>query len=274
MCYDDWSLKILEWHPPSPNDYESDMKFNEFMKISVDTNGQVKKELIFVLDFHNEELGHIIDNDIEIALPRNNKNDIMSINLHLQNPAGYEMSHHLYIEMVSKFVDFCGANDHHSYMCEEKFATRIGCRNAFEFQRLAPEIVKNGFTVRPIQSGVFKGTYSSHGIEMIKVSYVESDGVSKLEGLKLTGDPNVPFNKVSFYADLTKPIVLTEEFQRESRCDDLISGIDESSLNLEEPMPSQPFIKPRDAFVDDSRFNQRMCRYRFKGNFPLFDLIE
>ena len=180
------------------------------------------------------------------------------------------MSEDHYIEMVSKFVDFCGANGHHNYMSEEKFATRIDCRNAFEFQRLAPEIVKNGPMVKPIQSGVFKGTYSSHGIEMIKVSYVESDGVSKLEGLKLTGDPNVPFNKVSFYADLTKSIVLTEEFQRESRCDDLISGIDELSIDLEEPMPSQPFIVPRDAFVDDSRFNRRMCGYRFKGNLVLF----
>ena len=132
--------------------------------------------------------------------------------------------------------------------------------------------MKNGPMVKPIQSGVFKGTYSSHGIELIRVSYVESEGVFKLEGLKLTGDPNVPFNRVSFYADLNKAIVLTEEFQRESRCDDLISGIEESSLNLEESMPSQPFILPRDTFVDDSRFNRRMCKYRFKGNLVLFSI--
>ena len=56
----------------------------------------------------------------------------------------------------------------------------------------------------PIQPGLFKATYGSHGIEIIKLYYIEPS--KEIIGLKITGDPNVPFGEVSFKGYLNKPI--------------------------------------------------------------------
>ena len=57
----------------------------------------------------------------------------------------------------------------------------------------------------------FLGTYSTHGIEIIKIDYSTND---QIEAIKLTGDPNVPAGKITFKADLSKDIVLPIEEQR------------------------------------------------------------
>ncbi|KAM7445382.1 F-box only protein 31 [Porites harrisoni] len=50
--------------------------------------------------------------------------------------------------------------------------------------------------------GVFKGTYSSHGVELVMISFTDQ----KMIGTKITGDPNVPGGEVTFDVDLTKPL--------------------------------------------------------------------
>ena len=53
----------------------------------------------------------------------------------------------------------------------------------------------------PIRPGIFKGYYEPHGIELIAVHYPDE---STLKAVKLSGDHNVPMNKVTFTADLKK----------------------------------------------------------------------
>ena len=79
-------------------------------------------------------------------------------------------------------------------------------------------IGKDIATPRPISPGIFKGTYGGHGIEIIAIDYPTED---TLKAVKLTGDPNVPMNKVTFTADLTKGIALTKDEQKQLSCDDL-----------------------------------------------------
>ena len=61
-------------------------------------------------------------------------------------------------------------------------------------------------TLAEIPAGVFQGDYGGHGIEFIHLR----DG----QGVKVTGDPNVPFNQVTFRTTSPARLNLTEKTQR------------------------------------------------------------
>jgi len=56
-------------------------------------------------------------------------------------------------------------------------------------------------SVFPITPGLFAGDYSVHGVEIIQLE-MPGDGIIK--GVKVTGDPNVPFDKITFKVDNPK----------------------------------------------------------------------
>ena len=119
---------------------------------------------------------------------------------------------------------------------------------------------------KPIPPGIFKGNYGAlpwgHGIEIIAINYPSSD---TLEAVKLTGDPNVPMNKVTFKADLQKRIFLSKEEQRRLYCSALANSDD---LDLQSPdnQGSQPFLLPPDARLDAPiELEHNQCSDRFFG---------
>ncbi|XP_072241667.1 F-box only protein 31 isoform X2 [Leuresthes tenuis] len=57
-----------------------------------------------------------------------------------------------------------------------------------------------------LQPGLFKGTYGSHGLEIVMFSF---HGTSA-RATKLTGDPNVPAGQLTLDVDLSRPVVLPE----------------------------------------------------------------
>ncbi|XP_076847816.1 F-box only protein 31 isoform X2 [Brachyhypopomus gauderio] len=62
-----------------------------------------------------------------------------------------------------------------------------------------------------LQPGLFKGTYGSHGLEIIMLSF----HASRAKATKLTGDPNVPAGQLTLDIDLSRPVRLPDlEHQR------------------------------------------------------------
>ncbi|XP_020786757.2 LOW QUALITY PROTEIN: F-box only protein 31 [Boleophthalmus pectinirostris] len=57
-----------------------------------------------------------------------------------------------------------------------------------------------------LQPGLFKGTYGSHGLEIVMLSF---HGTSA-RATKLTGDPNVPAGQLTLDVDLGRPVVLPD----------------------------------------------------------------
>ena len=149
------------------------------------------------------------------------------------------------------------------------FHARLDERNEVVLDRLDPCIEKRllnpDMTNLPIPEGVFKGDYSSHGIEIIAITYPEND---ILLGTKITGDPNVPMNKVTFKADLKKALVLNKSDQQEMGASDLQKyALDEENhheinFSAKNFVPvSQPFYLHN--FFEKKYFEPNQCRFRF-----------
>ncbi|KAK7114875.1 F-box only protein 31-A-like [Littorina saxatilis] len=118
--------------------------------------------------------------------------------------------------------------------------------------------------ISPIRLGLYKGTYGSHGIEIIKVSLSENG--YELLGDKILGDPNVPAGKISLYVDLRKPITLNDE--REMHEFDFVNSLDPDTLPSPycfPPNASQPFSLSDNIFMRDTQNLPRTCKARYGG---------
>ncbi|CAL8236974.1 unnamed protein product [Boreogadus saida] len=86
-----------------------------------------------------------------------------------------------------------------------------------------------------LRPGLFKGTYGSHGLEIVMLSF---HGASA-RATKLTGDPNVPAGQLTLEVDLSRPVVLPDlERQRSiEELSRLVLGV-HAEVQREGPAPA------------------------------------
>ena len=267
VVYEDWSLKLIEWCPPPGMDNPHlPLRPRPFVQLYVNEHQErcidlLDKDLLF-RDVPEEAL-----NDVIITSSNPNAMNVFLPKVKTFNP---NSNMDLFDEMLMDYVDFeTGERNFNAFAIHlmKKFNSKLNCRNVHGYLRLDPEKYLSKCPKFPIPSGIFKGTYSAHGIEFISIRYPSRN---VLEGFKLTGDPNVPMGKVTFKADLTKAIRLTRDVQKDYSCEALIP--DESTATYEsidfeaadhQPQP-QPFCLPSDAYDRASEeVGYQQCQYRF-----------
>uniref|UniRef100_A0A8W8MPT3 Uncharacterized protein n=1 Tax=Magallana gigas TaxID=29159 RepID=A0A8W8MPT3_MAGGI len=113
----------------------------------------------------------------------------------------------------------------------------------------------------PIQPGLFKGTYSAHGIEILSLDY--NDDLTEVTVTKITGDPNVPASEISLFGDLTSPLVLTAEQQE--NLDSLTAIPEHHAMEQSGSTVRQPFRIPEHFSDRDNRYIPEFCTFRCRA---------
>ncbi|XP_037499861.1 F-box only protein 31 isoform X1 [Rhipicephalus sanguineus] len=219
-----------------------------------------------------------------VSLDRENEDDVVCV-------GGYKGPHKAVILEISKdeFVFKCCDSNHHrhpngkhqelrDWIHEEtsvpldmhqfphsqelllmKFLILRQLDYAFQYKRVTLQAPLTGV---PIQPGIFKGTYGTHGLELIQLEYV--DNCTKLRASKLSGDPNVPSGQVTFEVVLQYSMVLTAQQQASISALDAIEVRASDTPYNNVPTTPQPFRVPLGCH---ERFLEipRTCIARYHG---------
>ena len=69
----------------------------------------------------------------------------------------------------------------------------------------------------PLPPGLFQASYGPHGIELIRLQVPSDNSITGTRGVKVTGDPNVPFEKTTFEIIAPGCLDMSKEDQEDSR---------------------------------------------------------
>ena len=198
VCYDEKDSRIV-FKQIVPSD-SAGLQRLKFLTISLDDENQVVVENMNGLTFGG--LAQVL---------KGNSGDEMSLRIEVDNiDTGGFLSH---MELLRSF------NGRQANVCFRSFkSSKSNQTGPFCFQPLmTPRWVEKyhgdfrseSSILERLKPGVFSASYGGHGLELIHLM----DG----QGVKITGDPNVPFNEVSFRVTSSHRIDLPLEVQTDLR---------------------------------------------------------
>ena len=76
--------------------------------------------------------------------------------------------------------------------------------------------------------GLFQASYGPHGIELIRLEVPLDNSIKGVKGVKVTGDPNVPFDKITF--EIIAPGCLDIPMEEQQSCRTIQRFMEEPSV--------------------------------------------
>ena len=118
--------------------------------------------------------------------------------------------------MKEKFLRLVfGEDNRNNYLATMRFMSTFRSRAEYFYSRLSANWKTNNSST-PIREGLYVGSYGVHGVEMISVTS-PSNCVKGTIGRKVTGDPNVPFNEITFRVTSEECLDIPLEVQADVR---------------------------------------------------------
>jgi len=124
-----------------------------------------------------------------------------------------------------------------------RFVMLYHCRHLHRYTRLRlPDPGPDPTAL--LRPGVFQASYGPHGTEVVQLLQDRPGVMCGVRGLKLTGDPNVPFNQVSFRVTSDECLDLPAELQTSVK--GVLKGMQDPQYNGQYREGGYLFEVPRD----------------------------
>jgi len=185
VFYEDKTVVFENLVPTS--DIYSDLRRLKFLTVSLDPDNHSKA----VVSSHDKMTN---TQNVTIKYGPGTKLDIVNCNM-----MDYITSPQEWRELLEVFKSWDSSQD--SELALMKFVSLYHSRSTFSYlplfsldwtdRHLSPQ------SSCPIMPGLFQGSYGGHGVELIHLQ-VYWHTMQGARGVKITGDPNVPFNEITF----------------------------------------------------------------------------
>jgi len=182
VFYDDKSVVFENLVPTS--DIFSDLRRLKFLTITLGENKQP------MVTSHDKMTS---TQSVKFNLYPDKKLEIVNSNMkdYITSPSEWR-------ELLEEFKSWDTSQD--TELALMKFVSLYHSRTSFSYLPLnwSDRFLKI-LPSMPIKPGMFKGSYGGHGVELVQLQ-LHMIGYTMLgaTGVKITGDPNVPFNEVTF----------------------------------------------------------------------------
>jgi len=150
-------------------------------------------------------------------------------------------------EIMLEFVMLAGGNEADvNNLLLMKFIQTYHARSLYTYRKLSFDSTPTTL-LTALNSGIFIGNYGPHGMEVINLTVTEA--IVGTAGVKVTGDPNVPYGEVTFR--ITDPRCLNVPLEDQESIPNITSFMDSPDfIDFQEGLKLD-FKVPADCFEKD-----------------------